>query len=270
MTHNNHKHKKRLVSIISMNMMLTSALLGIIIGTVIFDCIFLYQRSLSHVVVTKATNIQHAIGPKEIVHGDRSKKQVIFTFDAGGGVQSGDKVLSVLAKHHVKGTFFMTGKFVEANPLFVRKVADAGNEIFNHTYDHPHLPTLTNAEIVSELDKMNAILASTTPSVSEGISTDLSAKPFFRPPYGDRDARVIETAYKNGYEDVYWTVDAGDWEQPTGMTATEVEDKILSNLASGNIFLMHIGDDITGQVLDQVFTAIENKGYKIVSLTQGL
>ena len=33
---------------------------------------------------------------------------------------------------------------------------------------------------------------------------------------------------------------------------------------------MHIGDNITGEILDEVFTYIENKGYKIVSLTEGI
>jgi peptidoglycan/xylan/chitin deacetylase (PgdA/CDA1 family) len=69
---------------------------------------------------------------------------------------------------------------------------------------------------------------------------------------------------------VYWTVDAHDWEESTGVTASEVTDRIISNLRPGNIYLMHVGDNITGEVLDSVFTMIEDKGYKIVSLTEGL
>jgi peptidoglycan/xylan/chitin deacetylase (PgdA/CDA1 family) len=239
---------KRNVSIILLVM--------IIIATGIFD--FTYKSTTISVV----KNLRPYASPsKEIDHGDLSKKQVIFTFDAGEGVQSGEKILVVLAKHHVKGTFFMTGKFVGVNPVFVKKVADAGHEIFDHTYDHPHLTAVTGEEIVTELDKMSDILASTT---------GVLARPYFRAPYGDRDTRVLGEAFKDGYQSVYWTVDAHDWEESTGVTASEVTDRIISNLRPGNIYLMHVGDNITGEVLDSVFTMIEDKGYKIVSLTECL
>ncbi len=256
-------------------------ILGLIIVTVgIFDIIKINEQK--PVIVAPLPRVASS---KEIVHGDTTKKQVIFTFDGGAGMQSGEQILSVLAKHHVKGTFFLTGKFIEQYPQFVGEVADAGHEIFNHTYDHPHLPTLTDSEITAELSKMNDLfvttLASTTArknklnnvsaAATDAVrSIDVSTKPFFRAPYGDRDDRVKEVAAKNGYRDVYWTVDADDWEESSGQTAAGVTDRIMGNLQPGNIYLMHLGDNITGQILDDIFTNIEGKGYEIVSLTEGL
>jgi peptidoglycan/xylan/chitin deacetylase (PgdA/CDA1 family) len=202
-----------------------------------------------------------ATSTKEIARGDTSKKEVIFTFDGGGTIQSADAILAVLAKHHVKGTFFLTGKMVEAHPDLVKSIAAAGNEIFSHTYDHPDLTTLTDTQIVAELTKMENVLQATT---------GVSPKPYFRAPYGARDARVLAIASKDGYQSVYWTVDAMDWREPQGETAAQVKDRILSNVAPGTIYLMHLGDTITGSILDDVFTTIEAKGYKIVSLTQGI
>lgn len=199
-------------------------------------------------------------GNKEIVRGDTSKKQVIFTFDGGSGVQSVDKVLGVLKKHKVKGTFFLTGLFVEKNPEVVKKIIDQGGEIFNHTYDHYHLPLLSHEEMVAELDEMNLTL--------EKFS--ISSKPYFRAPYGDVDNRVRESAYKAGYESVYWTVDAGDWKESEGETSEQVKEKIISNIAPGTIYLMHLGDNITGKILDEIFSEIKAKGYNIVSLTEGI
>ncbi|MDE2040783.1 MAG: polysaccharide deacetylase family protein [Patescibacteria group bacterium] len=197
----------------------------------------------------------------EIVHGDASKKQVIFTFDGGGGAESAQAILATLAKHHVKGTFFLTGKFIEANPELVKTFVADGDEIFSHTYDHPHLPTLTDQQIKNELRQTESVLMRVA---------GVSPRPFFRPPYGERDARVLADAYGEGYESVYWTYDAKDWMEPNGETADQVRHNILDTLAPGNIYLMHFGDNLTGQVLDDVFTTIEAKGYKIVSLTQGL
>lgn len=198
---------------------------------------------------------------EEITHGDTSKKEVIFTFDGGGTVQSADAILAVLAKHHVKGTFFLTGKMVEAHPDLIKRIAASGNEIFSHTYDHPDLTALTDDQITGELTKMESVLQTTA---------GISPKPYFRAPYGARDARVLAVAAQAGYRSVYWTVDALDWREPQGETAAQVKERILSHVAPGTIYLMHVGDGITGSILDEVFTTIESRGYKIVSLTQGI
>jgi len=221
----------------------------------------LKSETISHVSAQNQTQIIATSTPSEITHGNTSKKQVIFTFDGGGSVQSGDQILSVLSKHKVKGTFFLTGKFVEANPDFVKRIVTGGNEIFNHTYDHKDLTTLSGAEIAQELTKMENALQTIA---------GISPKPYFRAPYGTRDAKVLSVAARNGYQSVYWTKDALDWEAIKGETASQVKERILSSIAPGNIYLMHIGDTITGEILSDVFSSIKVKGYKIVSLTQGM
>jgi peptidoglycan/xylan/chitin deacetylase (PgdA/CDA1 family) len=199
--------------------------------------------------------------PSEIVRGDTSKNQVIFTFDAGSGNASVEKILAALEKHQVKGTFFMTGIWALRNPEAARMIAAKGHEIFNHTYNHPKLTELIDATITQELINTDSALE---------LILATSTKPYFRPPYGDRDARVLATAAKAGYRSVYWTIDAGDWMESEGMSADEVAYRILTNIEPGNIFLMHVGDTLTGEILDRVFSAIEQRGYKIVALTQGL
>lgn len=202
-----------------------------------------------------------AISAREISRGNILKKQVIFTFDGGEGSQSAEKILSALAKHHVKGTFFLTGKFIERNPDLVRRMVSTGQEVFSHTYDHPHLMELSDREIGEEFKKMEMTLVAVA---------GVSPKPYFRPPYGDRDFRVIKTAFRNGYQSVYWSVDARDWEESEGMTNETVRERILSNVYPGAIYLMHLGDNITGNILDEVLSSIEKLGYKPVSLTEGL
>ncbi len=224
-----------------------------------------HQRSPQAVVTIPAPSTAEAtsaaINTKEIARGDTSKKEVIFTFDGGGGIQSADEILAVLAKHHVKGTFFLTGKMVEAHPDLVKRIVAAGHEIFSHTYDHPNLTALTDDQITQELTKLEKVLQATA---------GISPKPYFRAPYGARNAQVLSVAAKDGYQSVYWTVDALDWKEPQGETAAQVKERILSNVAPGTIYLMHLGDNITGSILDDVFTTIEAKGYKIVSLSQGI
>jgi peptidoglycan/xylan/chitin deacetylase (PgdA/CDA1 family) len=77
-------------------------------------------------------------------------------------------------------------------------------------------------------------------------------------------------AVKEGYQSVYWSCDALDWKESSGQTAQQVKARIMENLKPGTIYLMHIGDNITGQILDGVFQEIKSQGYSIASLTQGV
>lgn len=223
---------------------------------------FKHQKSQNiQKISSTSTTTEAIISSKEITRGDTSKKQVIFTFDGGSTIESSDKILEVLAKHHVKGTFFLTGKMIENHPDLVRRIASSGAEIFNHTYDHPDLTKIEEEKVIEELVKTESVLQKTA---------GVSSKPYFRAPYGARDSRVLDSAKKAGYQSVYWTKDALDWKEKQRETADQVKNRILSSIAPGNIYLMHVGDNITGNILDEVFTMIESRGYKLVSLTEGL
>lgn len=195
----------------------------------------------------------------EVSWGNRSIKQVIFTFDAGSGNQSLQAILNTLAGYNVEGSFFITGAWAEKYPNDLHKIAANGHAIYNHTYSHPHLKPLSDQQIKDELHRTDTIIQSIV---------GFDSKPYFRAPYGERDARILGVAASQGYRHVYWTIDAWDWK--TDIQAQQVQDRILSNLQPGTIYLMHVGDAITGQILPDVFKQMYDKGYIIKSLEQGL
>lgn len=210
--------------------------------------------------------------PSEISRGNTSKKQIIFTFDAGSGVQSAQDILDVAAAHGLTLSFFLTGKWAEQNPGLTQAIANAGHEIYNHTYSHPRLPDIGNDQITEELNKTSNIISNLTGK---------SSKPYFRLPYGYHGGtgdsnRVLSLAWSLGYRSVLWSCDALDWWNTSvpynGQTVNDefVKNRIYSNLKNGALYLMHVGDNITGNILDEVFTKIENDGYKIVPLSEGL
>lgn len=203
----------------------------------------------------------YTVTSKEISKINTTENVVVFTFDGGSGTQSLDGILSILTKYSLKGTFFLTGKWAETNINDVKRINNAGHEIFNHTYSHPDLATISDAKIQDEFTKTENIISAIT-----GKST----KPFFRPPYGSRNLHIRESAASLGYQDVYWTIDALDWKESTGTTAEIVKSRILNNLAPGNIYLMHIGDNLTGLVLEDVILEIQSRGYSIMSLYTAL
>ncbi len=194
---------------------------------------------------------------EEIVRIDTKENMVVFTFDAGSSDVSLTKILEALATHQLTGTFFMTGTWAEKFPEGVKQIAAAGHEIYNHTYSHPHLTQLSDAKILEEFSETEQLVKNLT-----GKTT----KPYFRAPYGERNDHILEVASQSGYQSVYWSTDALDWEESTGMTAEKVRTRVLDNLKPGAIFLMHVGDTITGSILDGLFESIEQKGYQISSL----
>lgn len=197
----------------------------------------------------------------ERTHGNASRKEVVLTFDAGSGTQSAQAILDALEKHEVPGVFFVTGTWAQKNTEILKKISASGHEIYNHTMTHPHLPSLDDTQIAQELEQTESIMKNAT-----GVTT----QPYFRAPYGDRNAHVLSVAAEQGYTSVYWTTDALDWEESSGVTAEQVKNRIVQNLRPGAIFLMHVGDTLTGAVLDDVIAEIQKLGYAVVRLDHAL
>jgi len=236
-------------------------ILVVVASLIIFTFVFKneFRTNIPQEITENIIEKPRPVPSDEIDKINTNEKIVVFTFDAGAGNNSLNKILDVLEKYSIKGTFFLTGKWAEENPLLTKQISEEGHEIFNHTYGHPYLTKLSSEEITDELNKANEIIFNITGK---------SSAPFFRPPYGDRNQSVRETAAQAGFQDVYWTVDALDWKED--YTAEQSKERILSNLKPGAIYLMHIGDDITGIILDEVFSEVQKQGYQILSLTQAL
>jgi len=60
-----------------------------------------------------------------------------LTFDDGPNPAWTPQLLDLLASHEVKATFFLVGKFAQAEPELVRRIQSAGHLIGNHSWSHP-------------------------------------------------------------------------------------------------------------------------------------
>lgn len=89
----------------------------------------------------------------------------------------------------------------------------------------------------------------------------------FRPPYGDYNNTLIESANVLGYHVVQWSVDSLDWKD---YGADSIVDTILNHkaLGDGAIILMHNGAKYTKDALERVITGLQDKGYEIVPISQ--
>ncbi len=130
-----------------------------------------------------------------------NKPQVALSFDAAWGNEDTDTILNVLAAHNVKVTFFMTGGWVESYPEDVKKIAAAGHDLGNHSENHKNMSQLSASQQKEELMKVHEKVKSLT-----GVDMNL-----FRPPYGDYNNLLVQTAKSCGYLPIQWDVDSLDW-----------------------------------------------------------
>lgn len=188
---------------------------------------------------------------------------VALTFDAGANAAGLPKILTALAARDVAGTFFLTGNWAVSNPDQVRQIMSAGHRVANHSMTHPGFTGLSDALIAQQVLGAEQALAE--------LGAD--PRPFFRFPYGERDARTIAAVNGLGYVPVRWTVDTLGWKGTSGGTTTQtVADRVLANLQPGEIILMHIGsnpDDgstLDADALPGIIEQVSGAGYGFTTL----
>ncbi|HEY6489112.1 MAG: polysaccharide deacetylase family protein [Terracidiphilus sp.] len=154
----------------------------------------------------------------------RRPSELALTFDDGPNPAWTPRLLETLAAHNVKATFFMVGRFAQAEPALVRRVAAAGHLIGNHTWNHPNLARSSSHIIRDELTRTRDTLA------------QILGRPirFFRPPYGARRPFALRTARALGMTPVTWNAMTSDWADPSAdHIASELIKKIGRNQQAG-------------------------------------
>jgi len=160
--------------------------------------------------------------------GIRGSKQITLTYDDGPNDPHTLRLLDVLAKHSVRATFFMIGRFVQQRPDVVRAVAQAGHVIGNHTFTHPLLIFESEAQTRIQLVDCHQAL-------QEAIGEHSS---LFRPPFGGRRPATIRIARKLGLQTAMWNVTGYDWNAPP---AAAIEKKVARQMRGGDVILLHDG-----------------------------
>ncbi|NLW10200.1 MAG: polysaccharide deacetylase family protein [Firmicutes bacterium] len=183
------------------------------------------------------------------------EKKVAVTFDATWGADQTPRLLEILAKNQVRATFFLCGLWLEKYPEMVKAIARAGHEIGNHTYTHPHLNRMAKDEIARELLKTHSLIQELT-----GQTPTL-----FRPPFGEYNNKVIETAAACGYTTIIWDIDSLDWQD---LSAAAMLERVQKQLRPGAIILFHNAGKHTPEAVAALLPILKSKGYSVVPVSQ--
>ncbi|MDX3642387.1 polysaccharide deacetylase family protein [Streptomyces sp. MB09-02B] len=147
-----------------------------------------------------------------------------LTFDDGPS-GSTSALLNSLRQNGLRATMFNQGQYAAANPALVRAQVAAGMWVANHSYTHPHLTRLSQAQIDSEISRTQQAVAG-----AGGGTPKL-----FRPPYGETNATVRSVAARYGLTEILWNVDSQDWNG----ASTDAIVQAAARLTNGQVILMH-------------------------------
>jgi peptidoglycan-N-acetylglucosamine deacetylase len=172
-------------------------------------------------------------------------------------------LLEVLARHDVRATFFMVGRYAAQLPEIARAVAAAGHVIGNHTYTHPNLIFCSPGQVQAQLHECDRVLTSVVGEHSK----------LFRPPFGGRRPDVLRMTRQHGFVPVMWSVSSHDWNPGP---AEQIENKIARQVRGGDVILMHDGGHLSPTVdrsatiaaTDNLITRYKGEGFSFVTVPE--
>ncbi|KAF6834231.1 polysaccharide deacetylase family protein [Colletotrichum plurivorum] len=187
-----------------------------------------------------------------------------LTFDDGPFTYT-NHVLDLLAEAGAKATFFVNGEnFGNINnfqDVVKRMVAD-GHQIGSHTYSHPDLATLGDADIIPEMT-----------SLEDALINIIGKYPtYMRPPYFSWNDNTLSILKALEYHVIHADVDSLDYanNSPLGnLTSVGIFEKGVA--AGGSIALAHEVHQNTAEYLVPEFLrVIKEKGLRAVTVGECL
>lgn len=153
------------------------------------------------------------------------------------------------------------GSKVDRFPEIVKREAEEGHEVANHTYNHVYFNKKVDPERISEeIIRTREQIRKNTGQLS----------PLFRPPGGYYNDTIVKIARENGYTVVLWSwhQDTKDWKTP-GVDA--IVNKVLKNARNGDIVLFHDhveGSKQTVGALERILPELQARGFKMVTVSE--
>ena len=177
---------------------------------------------------------------------ERNDNKIALTFNCAWNDDDIDSILNTLDAYGVKSTFFIVGEWAQKYPDSVKLIADNGHEIANHSYAHDHYSGWSKEKILSDIEKCDDILLSTT-----GIKPIL-----FRAAYGEYNDNVIQACDESGRYYIQWSVDSIDYGDAS---QNDIYDRVKKKKKNGSIILMHSGTDNTAKILPKIVSELSGK-----------
>lgn len=193
--------------------------------------------------------------------------RVALTFDAEHPDRPNDGlgarlILDALAAADAPATFFVQGRWAEANPDLCRRMAGDGHLVGSHSHYHVRMPLLTDAGLATDVRAAESAIRRIA---------RVDPRPWFRLPFssGATHGRLIARLADLGYRHVGWHVEVKEWRARE--TARSVAERIVSGAldhGDGAIVLLHTWPDPVSRALPSVLERLAAHGARMVRVDQ--
>ncbi|RLP77090.1 polysaccharide deacetylase family protein [Mycetocola tolaasinivorans] len=181
-----------------------------------------------------------------------------WTVDDGADPEVVDAYVDFAKRTGTRLTFFINGQYPSWTRVAdkLRPLVQSGQiQIGNHTWDHPALTKISDQQIRDELTKNDEFIEKTF---------GVSAKPYYRPPFGFHNAHTDAVAASIGYTvPVLWYGSLSD----SGLiTPDQVVSFANQWFLPGHIVIGHANHAPVTQVFDQLEKIVQERGLRTVTL----
>lgn len=145
------------------------------------------------------TSLLMTHGPRRISEGQPT--EIALTFDDGPHPEHTPRLLDRLAEFGARGTFFVVGERAEQYPELVRRIADEGHELGNHTWTHSEPSQTSAARFLDEVSRTQRLIQDLT-----GRDCQLT-----RPPKGSLTIGKAVGLWRQQQTIVLWNIDPKDF-----------------------------------------------------------
>ena len=186
--------------------------------------------------------------------GDTGEKVLYLTFDAGYENGCTARILDILKEKQVSAAFFLVGNYIEKNADLVRRMAQEGHIVGNHTMHHYDMSKLTDkSAFQKELTDLEGLYRET-------VGAEMPK--FYRPPQGLYSEENLAMAKELGYQTVFWSLAYVDWNNDDQPSREQALSKLLPRTHNGAVILLHSTSRTNGEILGELIDAWKAEGYR--------
>ena len=180
------------------------------------------------------------------------EKRIAITFGDGPHRLYTPKLLDGLKERGIHATFFLVGENIGNNEALVKRMAEEGHLIGNHTFSHVQLTKMKKEDACREVQQTNERICAVTGAPVL----------YIRPPYGSWNDELQEEIPMTVS---LWNLDSEDWKsQNTGKIVELVE----SEAKEGSIILLHDIFDTSVEAALRIVDDLTAQGYTFVTVDE--
>ena len=185
-------------------------------------------------------------------------KYVAWTVDDGASPEAIRGYAEFSKRTNTRLTFFINASYTgfKEHVSLLRPLVQSGQiQVANHTYSHADLTTLDAEGVKEELQRNEDEIMS---------MFGVSSKPYFRPPYGYYDARVLAAAASCGFtRPVLWY---GSLADSSNISSAEVYAYAEKYALAQHIVIGHLNYRGVVSELDRIRALLDRRGLKTVTI----